>query len=88
MYEKSTIVKNKTGFHARPASVLVSTAMKFTSAISIETASKKANAKSLISILSLGASKDTEIVIKAEGPDEEEAVAALLELVDSEFKTE
>ncbi len=81
MFEKKAVISGKTGLHARPASVFVQTAMKYKSAISVETAAKKVDAKSLISVLTLGAAKGTEVLIKAEGPDEEEAVLALLELL-------
>lgn len=78
--EKVTIL-NETGLHARPASVFVNTATKFKSDLTIGKGEKKANAKSILSVLGLGISKGTEITISADGPDEEEAVSALVELI-------
>ena len=81
--EKITIV-NETGLHARPASNFVGQALKFKSEISLQKGEKKASAKSILSVLSLGVTKGTEITISAEGPDEEEAVSKLIELIKSE----
>jgi phosphotransferase system HPr (HPr) family protein len=78
--EKVTIL-NETGLHARPASVFVNTAAKFKSDLTIQKEEKKANAKSILSVLGLGISKGTEITISAEGPDEEEAVSKLVQLI-------
>jgi phosphotransferase system HPr (HPr) family protein len=78
--EKVTIL-NETGLHARPASVFVNTAAKFKSDLTIQKEEKKANAKSILSVLGLGISKGTELTISAEGPDEEEAVSKLVQLI-------
>ena len=88
MYSRNTVVENKTGLHARPASIFVATASRFKSDVSVEKASRKVNAKSIVSILSLGVSKGTDITITAEGPDEEEAVLTLVELIESRFGEE
>ena len=86
MIEKQLTITNKTGLHARPASVFVAESMKFKAKITVATEAKKVDAKSLISILSLGASKGTEITIQAEGEDEETAVTRLAELLTSDFE--
>ncbi|HOM41964.1 MAG TPA: HPr family phosphocarrier protein [Clostridia bacterium] len=78
--EKVTIL-NETGLHARPASVFVNTAAKFKSDLTIQKDGKKVNAKSILSVLGLGISKGTELTISAEGPDEEEAVSKLVQLI-------
>lgn len=78
--EKVTIL-NETGLHARPASVFVNTAAKFKSDLTIQKEGKKVNAKSILSVLGLGISKGTELTISAEGPDEEEAVSKLVQLI-------
>jgi phosphotransferase system HPr (HPr) family protein len=82
--EKVTIL-NETGLHARPASIFVNTAAKFKSDLLIQKGEKQVNAKSILGVLSLGISKGTEITISAQGPDEEEAVSKLTELIQSEF---
>lgn len=81
MISEKVILLNETGLHARPASVFVNTATKFKSDLSVIKGEKQANAKSILSVLGLGISKGTEITIIANGPDEEEAVRALVELI-------
>lgn len=81
MYIQSVTVTNKSGLHARPAVMFVQTASKFKSNIIVRKDEKTASSKSIINILALGISKDTEISISAEGVDEKEAVDALVKLV-------
>ena len=83
MVEKVFVVKNETGLHARPASQFVQKAAKFKSVIKLKKDGKEANAKSIISVLSLGASKGSEIAISCAGDDEQEALSALIELLDN-----
>ena len=85
MISEKVIILNETGLHARPASVFVSAATKFKSDLTIQKGEKKANAKSILSVLSLGISKGTEITISADGLDEEEAVSKLVELINQGF---
>ncbi|MHB1391603.1 MAG: HPr family phosphocarrier protein [Clostridia bacterium] len=82
--QKVTII-NETGLHARPASIFVSMATKFKSELMVHKGEKQANAKSILAVLSLGISKGTEITISAQGPDEEEAVKELVELIKLKF---
>ncbi|MDI3480532.1 MAG: phosphocarrier protein HPr [Tepidanaerobacteraceae bacterium] len=88
MYEKSVVVKNKTGLHARPAALFVQTANKFKSEIYIEKEGKKVNAKSIMGVMSLAVSQGTEIMLSADGDDEREAVEKLIELIESKFGEE
>lgn len=88
---KSTLkiqVKHPAGLHARPASLFVKTASKFKSSIQVENLTEGrtfVNAKSILSILTLGVSQDHEINILAEGEDAEEATEALEELINDNF---
>jgi len=70
MVAKEVVVKNATGLHARPATLLVKKASSFKSDISIEFNGKKANVKSLIGVLSLGVTKDSKVNVIASGDDE------------------
>lgn len=90
MYAKKTVILNKTGLHARPASDFISCAAKFKSRISIRRAdrSETANAKSIITLLSLALDTGTKIEIAADGEDEVQAVETLVALVDSKFGEE
>jgi len=83
-----TMVVNKTGLHARPAATFASAAAKFKSKITIknlDTDSKEVNAKSAVSVLTLGMSQNTKIRITADGEDADDAVAALTTLIDAGF---
>ena len=77
MKQLDIIVANPTGLHARPAKVFVKTAKQFTSKIQVEHGQKKVNAKSMISVLTLGVESGGRIRIIVDGPDEEEALAIL-----------
>lgn len=85
MPERSVIVTHKVGLHARPASVFVQTASKFASDISVSCGDRTANAKSILTVLTLGAHQGTEITIKAEGEDAQEALDTLVALVEDNF---
>lgn len=83
--ETEVILTNPTGLHARPASLLVQTAAKFKSSITLEKDGRSVNAKSIMGVLSLGADKGSKIKISVEGEDAEEALKALLDLVHNNF---
>lgn len=85
MYKIEVVVKNETGLHARPASMFVKEANKFTSEILVTKDVNEYNAKSILGLLTMGAKKGDKITIKAEGEDEREAVDALISLVESNF---
>lgn len=71
------VIHNRTGLHARPAKVLVNLAKQFKSDIRLQYGEKKANAKSMVSVLTLGAVSGSEITVQVEGEDEEKAIAEL-----------
>ncbi|MBR4642289.1 MAG: HPr family phosphocarrier protein [Selenomonadaceae bacterium] len=85
MTEATTTIENKTGIHARPASVFVQTASKFKSKVQLKAKGKTVDAKSILMIMSMGLVKGTEITICADGPDEADAVKELKALVDAKF---
>jgi len=88
MVEKKLTILNHTGLHTRPASQFVKTANQFESEITIQKGDASANGKSIISIIALGASKGSEICLRAEGPDEQEAIDALSTLIENKFGEE
>ena len=85
MTEATTTIENKTGIHARPASVFVQKASSFKSKVQLKAKGKTVDAKSILMIMSMGLVKGTEITICADGPDEAEAVKELKALVDAKF---
>ena len=88
MTEATIQVKNKVGLHARPASLFVQTAAKFSSKIKIKNLTTNGNfvdAKSIIMVLTLGVMKDHEVVIQTEGADADAALGALRALIENNF---
>ncbi|HSH35735.1 HPr family phosphocarrier protein [Schnuerera sp.] len=85
MYKEEVTLKNETGLHARPASLFVKEASRFTSDITVVKDGKEYNAKSIMGILSMGAGKGDTVLIQAEGSDAEDAVKALVKLVNDNF---
>lgn len=85
MKQMQKIVLNPSGIHARPAAAFVNEAKKFTSRIQVtnENNGKTADAKSILKLMSLAMTKGTPILLRAEGEDEDAALAALSSLIDS-----
>jgi phosphotransferase system HPr (HPr) family protein len=88
MKKADLTVANKVGLHARPAALFVKTASQFGSDVKVRNVTgggEYVNAKSILKILSIGVSQNHQIEVTAEGADEDQAVAALTELVQSNF---
>jgi len=88
MVEKMTVIKNRAGIHARPAALIVQTAGKFKSKISLQKGDDRINAKSIMGIITLGAGFGTEITIITFGEDEQEAADAIEKLFLNRFEEE
>ena len=88
MVERIVTIRNRAGMHARPAALLVKTASSFASQVFIEKDSERVNGKSIMGVITLGATFNTPLKIIAEGPDEAEAVDALQKLFDNRFEEE
>ncbi|MBS4207806.1 phosphocarrier protein HPr [Bacillus sp. FJAT-50079] len=84
MTEKQFTVIADTGIHARPATLLVQTASRFSSDIELGYKDKKVNLKSIMGVMSLGIGKGAEITISANGNDEDEAMDSIRELFEKE----
>ena len=82
--EEMTIV-NSMGLHARPAAKLVQTVLQYTSDMQVNVNGQKVNAKSIMGLLTLAAAQGTQMTVTAQGPDAEEAMNAVRELVASGF---
>ncbi|MEM9883044.1 MAG: HPr family phosphocarrier protein [Planctomycetota bacterium] len=81
-------IRNRLGLHARPAMSLVDTASGFASDIKIGKGKQVVDAKSIMQLMMLAATQDTELTVTAEGADAEAAVAAITALVESKFDEE
>ena len=88
MVERIVTIRNRAGMHARPAALLVKTASSFASQISIEKDAERVNGKSIMGVITLGATFNTPLKIIADGPDEMEALDALQKLFDNRFEEE
>ncbi|NOH02717.1 MAG: HPr family phosphocarrier protein [Chloroflexi bacterium] len=81
-------VINEVGLHARPAAEFVKTAAQFKCKLTVRNATKDSagvDAKSILSVLTLGVEKNHEIELSAEGEDETQAIQTLRELIESDF---
>lgn len=85
MIKTNTLIINKLGLHARAASKLVTTASSFSSNIRIGRESQMADAKSIMAVMMLAASKGTELCLEIDGKDQEQAGAAILDLITRRF---
>lgn len=85
MFVKEVVVQNQVGLHARPATFFIQKANEFKASIWIEKEERRVNAKSLLGVLSLGIVGGTSVKIIADGTDEQQAVEALVKLVESGF---
>jgi len=81
-------IKNKLGLHARAAALLVKTANRFISNVSLEKDGLEVNGKSIMGILMLAATKGTRITLKVEGKDAEQAIQTLGKLIENKFNEE
>jgi phosphocarrier protein len=86
MVEKVITVSNRAGIHARPASKLVRALKDFACTINLTRDTYTVNAKSIMSVITLGAAYGTQITVKADGVDEQGAVDAVVRLFESKFE--
>ncbi len=80
MVEAEVQIRNRAGLHTRPAATLVKLAAKFRSEFYINKDGMEINGKSIIGVMTLAAECGSKLVLQFEGPDEQEALAAMKEL--------
>ena len=85
MIVKELEIINKLGLHARAATKLANTSLKFNSSIQVTFNDKTIDGKSIMSLMLLAAAKGSVITISVDGPDEEEAMAELANLINDRF---
>jgi phosphocarrier protein len=86
--EGTVEIKNKLGLHLRAATLLVKTAGRFSSAITLSRGKDRASARSVISLITLGAGIGTQLTVKAEGSDADQALKAVEALFNDKFGEE
>ncbi len=85
MIEKQITIINKLGLHARATAKLIAVTNEFTSTIELGKGGQYVNAKSIMSVMMLAASQGTVLDIRVDGEDEEDALAAVEEIVEARF---
>ena len=83
MVSKTTVIKNPSGLHLRPAGVLCKEALRYKSKISFKVRTTTANAKSVLSVLGACVKSGDEIEFFCEGQDEKEALEAMVGIVEA-----
>ncbi len=81
-------IRNRLGFHARPATAFAQLAMEFESSVTVKGPDEEVDGKSIMQLLMLGATQGTELEIVTDGPDADDALGKLQDLVDSGFGEE
>ena len=87
MVKRKVKIVNKDGIHMKPSMMIVNTAAKYESDIIIKKGKIEAHTDSMMDISMLGAGYGEELIITAEGKDEEEAVVAIEDLINSGFES-
>ena len=77
MKEFKYVVQDELGLHARPAGLLVKEAAKFKSAITLDSGAKKADAKRIMAVMSMGVKQSVEVTVTVDGEDEDAAFEAI-----------
>ena len=88
MLRATAKITNKRGLHARASAKIVEAAARFQSEVTILKDGQRVNARSIMGLMMLAASMGSEIGLEAEGPDAEEAMKAMLALIDAKFGEE
>lgn len=85
MQQQEVEIRNKLGLHARASAKLTQLAGKYRSDVWLARDGRKVNAKSIMGVMMLAAGKGSRVLVQTEGPDEDEAIRALVELIDDYF---
>jgi phosphocarrier protein len=88
MVEQQVVIQNRLGLHARACSVFVKEAAKYASHVTLARDGLEVNAKSILGVMMLAAERGAELMLRAEGSDEVEALAALVRVVNDKFGEE
>ena len=85
MLEKEIVVSNKLGLHARASAKLVQLVQGFKSTVWLVSKGREVNAQSIMGVMMLAAGIGTPLIIRADGPDETNALSAVVDLFDRKF---
>ncbi|MBL7074029.1 HPr family phosphocarrier protein [candidate division KSB1 bacterium] len=85
MVERRVNIRNELGLHARPAAHFVKLAAQFQADVFLIKDGLRVNGKSIMGVMMLAAEMDSQIIIQAQGSDEDRALEALVKLVEDKF---
>ncbi|MBT3146924.1 HPr family phosphocarrier protein [Neptunomonas phycophila] len=88
MLEKKITIINKLGLHARAAAKLINTTSRFSCDVRLEKDDREVDGKSIMSVMMLAASRGTELTVKTQGEDQDEALSAIEALINNRFDEE
>ena len=88
MTERIMTIRNRAGMHARPAALLVKTASAYAAQVYIEKDGERVNGKSIMGVITLGATYNSQLKVIADGPDEVAALDAMERLFENRFEEE
>jgi len=86
MLQQEVEIINKLGLHARASAKLTEVAGRFKSSVWVSSNGRRVNAKSIMGVMMLAAAKGSTLVVETEGPDEQEAMAAVTRLIANRFQ--
>jgi len=86
MLQREVEIINKLGLHARASAKLTEVAGRFKSSVWVSRNGRRVNAKSIMGVMMLAAAKGSTLVVETEGPDEQEAMAAVTRLIANRFQ--
>lgn len=86
MIRETITIINKLGLHARASAKLNKLAMQFSSSVILEKDGRRSDARNIMSIMMLAASKGTELILEVSGEDEQAAYDAVKALIDNYFE--
>ena len=86
MKEKELEITNRLGFHARPAALFAKEAAKYKSVITVCKDGLEINGKSVLGLLMMAAESGSRLKVRADGPDEDQALAAIAQLFQEKFQ--
>ncbi|HOD66199.1 MAG TPA: HPr family phosphocarrier protein [candidate division Zixibacteria bacterium] len=85
MITATATIVNKLGLHARPSAMLVTTASRFESEVWVTKDGLRVNGKSIMGVMMLAAERGSQLLIEVNGPDEQEALQAVLRVIEGGF---
>lgn len=86
MLQQEVEIINRLGLHARASAKLTEIAGRFKSSVWVSRNGRRVNAKSIMGVMMLAAARGSTLVVETEGPDEQEALAAVTRLIASRFE--